>query len=196
MSTTIEKLNKIKTLLGVDVKMESLKLENGTELQADKFEAGQSVFILTEDEKVPLPAGNYELEDNKVLVVENDGIILSISEAKLDEHEEEEVEEEIVEEEEVEAAYVTKEEMEKEMSKLKEELAEMISELVNHEEEMSAQTEEIAELKEELSKPAANAIKHKPVSENKPINLSNNNGHKYATSILDRVVGRINNIKQ
>ena len=69
-----EILSKVKTLLGVDpsnlevkaeaVTLEEIKLENGTVLTAEKFEAGEEIFIQTEDEKVPMPVGEYELEDN------------------------------------------------------------------------------------------------------------------------------------
>ena len=190
MSTTIEKLNKIKTLLGVEVKFENLKLENGTELEAQKFASGESVFILTEDEKVPLPEGSYELEDNRILVVQEEGVILSIEEAKLDEHEEKEEKEEM--------AYVTKEELAKEMGKLKEELGQMISELMNDKKEMEedlSQEEEQEELKAELSKPAAQAIKHAPVDNSPKELFSAAKGPQYATSTLERVINRINNIK-
>ena len=65
---------------------------------------GQSVFIVTEDEKVALPIGEYELEDNKILRVEEEGVI-----ASLEEEGEEVVEEETAEEVE-EMEYVSKEE--------------------------------------------------------------------------------------
>ena len=198
MSTTIEKLNKIKTLLGVEVKFENLKLENGTELEAQKFASGESVFILTEDEKVPLPEGSYELEDNRILVVQEEGVILSIEEAKLDEHEEKEEEPKEEKEEKEEMAYVTKEELAKEMGKLKEELGQMISELMNDKKEMEedlSQEEEQEELKAELSKPAAQAIKHAPVDNSPKELFSAAKGPQYATSTLERVINRINNTK-
>ena len=75
MSNATDTLKKVKAVLGLEVKMEQLKMENGTILEADKFEVGEPVFIVTEDEKVALPIGSYELEDNKMLVVEEEGII-------------------------------------------------------------------------------------------------------------------------
>ena len=42
---------------------------NGTVLEADAFESGKEVFIRTEDEKVALPVGEYELEDNRILLL-------------------------------------------------------------------------------------------------------------------------------
>lgn len=82
MSNATNTLNKVKAVLGLEVKMEQLKMENGTVLEADSFEAGQSVFIVTEDEKVALPIGEYELEDNRVLKVDEEGIIASLADRK------------------------------------------------------------------------------------------------------------------
>ncbi len=68
-------LNKIKTLLNLEVKLEEMKLENGTIVEADKFEKGSEIFIKTDDEKVAMPVGEYIFEDGKLLVVEEEGII-------------------------------------------------------------------------------------------------------------------------
>ena len=76
-----EMLNKITSLLGTNVELAEMKLENGTTIEADSFASGESVFIITEDEKVPLPVGDYNLEDGKVLVVEEEGVISSIGDA-------------------------------------------------------------------------------------------------------------------
>jgi hypothetical protein len=48
----------------MEVKLEQMKLENGTVLEADKFEAGNEIFIVTEDERVALPIGEYERKRN------------------------------------------------------------------------------------------------------------------------------------
>ena len=76
MKNPIEMLKEIKNLLGVElseeVKAESqvilaqLKLENGTVLESIDFKNGNDVFILTEDEKVALPKGEYQLEDGRI----------------------------------------------------------------------------------------------------------------------------------
>jgi len=63
-----ELLSQIKNLLGMeDIALEKLNLENGTVLEAESFEAGKEVFILSEDEKIPLPIGEYQLEDGRGL---------------------------------------------------------------------------------------------------------------------------------
>ena len=70
-----EMLNQIKTLLNMEVKLEEMKLENGTLVEAESFEKGKEIFIKTDDEKVAMPVGEYILEDGKLLVVEEEGII-------------------------------------------------------------------------------------------------------------------------
>ena len=76
-------LNKVRTLLGLEVKLETMMLSDGVSmLEADAFEAGQPVFILTEDEqRIPLPVGEYELEDMRILVVIEEGVIAEVREA-------------------------------------------------------------------------------------------------------------------
>ena len=76
-------LNKVRTLLGMEVKLETMRLSDGVSmLEAESFEAGQPVFILTEDEqRIPLPVGEYELEDMRVLVVIEEGVIADVREA-------------------------------------------------------------------------------------------------------------------
>jgi hypothetical protein len=76
-------LNKVRTLLGLEVKLETMRLTDGVSmLEAEVFEAGQPVFILTEDEqRIALPVGDYELEDGRILVVIEEGMIADIREA-------------------------------------------------------------------------------------------------------------------
>ena len=182
-----EILNKIKTYLGEEVKEESpqealelaqLKLENGTVLEADAFESGNEIFILTEDEKVAVPQGEYLIEDGRMLVVEEEGVIAEIKAA---EEKEEEVEQE--EEEEVEAKYVSKEEFESAV----EEIKGMIKELKEHKEK-----EEMAEqVKEELSStPAVEPIAHNPEAQEK-FKVRFGNNRKETT--LDRVMKKLTN---
>ena len=102
-------LNKVKELLGMEVKLEQRKLEDGvTVIEADEFAPDNEVMIVTEDEQmIPLPVGEYVMEGGEqVLVVTEEGLISEIK-AK-----EEEVEEEVVEEE----AKKDEEEKEEEMA--------------------------------------------------------------------------------
>ena len=84
-------LNKVRELLGMEVKLETMKLDdNVTVIEAEAFEADNEVVVVTEDEqKIPLPVGNYNLEDGRVLVVAEEGLIAEVKEK------EEEVEEEV-----------------------------------------------------------------------------------------------------
>ena len=90
-------LEKIKALLSNEIKLEQMLMGDGvTKIEADTFEAGKEVFVVTEDEqKIAVPVGEYELEDGRILVIVEEGII---SEVKEKEEEVEEVAEEATEE--------------------------------------------------------------------------------------------------
>ncbi len=79
-------INQIKELLGMEVKLATMKLSDGvTVLEAEVFEAGAEVFIVAEDQKIALPVGEYELEDSRILVVIEEGIIAEIKEMEAEE---------------------------------------------------------------------------------------------------------------
>ena len=92
-------INQIKELLGMEVKLATMKLSDGvTILEAEVFEAGAEVFVVAEDQKIALPVGEYELEDGKILVVSEEGMIAEIKEMEAEEEmpmEEPEVEVEV-----------------------------------------------------------------------------------------------------
>ena len=166
-----ETLSKIMELLNLqdEVKLESMKLENGTTIEAEAFEANQEVFIVTEeDERIALPVGEYTLEDGMILVVAEEGIIAEVKEAEEPEAEEAPAQEEVVEEVEQaeeepkeEMAYATKEELSAAVAEMKEMIEEIKSMMSPKEEEMAAE-----EVKEEVDlsadEPAAKPIKHSP----------------------------------
>ena len=180
-----EILNKIKTYLGEEVKEESpqealelaqLKLENGTVLEADAFESGNEVFILTEDEKVAVPKGKYQMEDGRMLVVEEEGVIAEIKAAQEEEVEQEEEKEEM--------QYVRKEEFETAV----EEIKGMIKELKDEKEKKEEMAEQV---KEELSEtPAVEPISHNPEAQEKfKVRFGNNRKE----TALDRVMKKLTN---
>ena len=73
------KLNKIKAVLSMEVKLAQMKLEDGiTVIEAESFEPEYSVGIVTADGIVPMPIGEYKLEDGMILVVAVEGIIAEI----------------------------------------------------------------------------------------------------------------------
>lgn len=197
MKNPIEMLKEIKNLLGVELSEEvqeaqteivlaQLKLENGTILEADDFIEGKDVFILTEDERVALPKGEYELEDGRILEVLEDGVINSVKAA------EEKEEEAPMEEEQMdETQYPTREEFDA----LKEMVMAIKEELGGYGNKDEEEDMQEAELKEELSKPAAAPIKHSPeasVSNEKKILFAQKRGE----TTLDRVLSKINKIKK
>jgi hypothetical protein len=78
--TNKEILTRVNTLLKrAFVKLEQQTLENGTIIEAETFAAGSPVFIVTEDQKLPLPIGEYILADGSVLEVTEEGIIGEIA---------------------------------------------------------------------------------------------------------------------
>ena len=98
---TNDMISKIKEVLNLseEVKLEQQALENGTVLEAEAFEAGKEIFIVTEDEKVAVPVGEYQLEDGRILVVAEEGLIAEIKTEEAEEEETEEVEVEAKEQE-------------------------------------------------------------------------------------------------
>jgi hypothetical protein len=89
----LQAINTLKTYLGMEVKLEQMKLVDGATLEADKFEAGYSVSVLSsEGEMVPLPVGEYELESGMILVVTEEGVIAEVKEKEAEQEVEVEVE--------------------------------------------------------------------------------------------------------
>ena len=195
-----EMLNKIKTYLGEDttdivdnieekVELATAKLENGTVLEAEAFEAGKEIFIVTEDDKVALPVGDYTMEDGKMLVVAEEGIIAEIKDL------DEEATEDEVEAEEEEMGYVTKEELAEAVSEIKAMIEDMkkeeMSEEVVEEAEVELSEELPKEVKEELSEPAAEPIAHNPEQKTNNFNVKFAQNRKQTT--FDKVLSKINN---
>ena len=203
---TNDMISKIKEVVGLseEIKLEQQTLENGTILEAESFEAGQEIFIVTEDEKVAVPVGEYQMEDGRILVVAEEGLIAEI---KAEEEEEEAEEVEAKEEEKEEMGYATKEEL-AEVKEMIEEIKAMLEPKEEMSEELSADdlgnlmTEELAkheklelsevpeEVQEELNQPAAEPIKANPEVQTKQ-NFKFANNRKQST--LDRVLNKIIN---
>ena len=192
-------LEKIKALLSNEVKLEQMLMGDGvTKIEADSFEAGKEVFVVTEDEqKIAVPVDEYELEDGRILVIVEEGII---SEIKEKEEEVEEVEEE-VKEEEVEA--MPEEEMSAPVSTPKKTIESIVKESFFS--EMEKLKEENEALKAELaklSKVDAIANEATELSETPtPISFNPENeakteftkiGKKAPRGIMDSVLEKIN----
>ena len=80
-------LEKIKAMLSNEVKLEQMLMGDGvTKIEAETFEAGKEVFVVTEDDqKIAVPVGEYELEDGRILVIVEEGIISEVKEVKEEE---------------------------------------------------------------------------------------------------------------
>lgn len=186
-----EVLKKAKELLSIDTEVEKVEmaqatLENGTVIEAESMAEGQEVFIVTEDEKVALPVGDYTLEDGTILKVEEEGIIASIGEAEAET--EEPAEEELAEEEEM--GYATKAELAEVKSMIEE-----IKAMIGEKEEMSSEEveapAEVEEKVEELS--AVEKINHNPEAETeRQVNLFAN---KAPQTTMDRVLRQVSKFK-
>jgi Mg2+ and Co2+ transporter CorA len=188
-------LEKIKTLLSAKVNLAEMTLENGTILEAESFATGESVFIKTDDERVALPIGEYTLEDGRMLIVEEEGIIAEIKEetAEMPAEELAEVEVEVEPEsydtpkaaEQVEdVLQAVVEAIAPEIEKIQQEVAEMKKELeevkmqYKKKEEMAAQT------------PAAKPKKHSPeATKTAPTKLAT----RRPATTMDIVMQKLNN---
>ena len=191
-------LNKVKDILGVElaeetqeVKLAQATLENGTVIESEDFSVGSEVFIVTEDQKVALPVGEYQLEDGEMLTVQEEGVIASIGKAEEPAEEEASKEENLEEEEKEEMNYATKQEL-AEVKEMIEEIKAMID--GKDKEEMSTEEptkEAHEEVKEELS--AVEKVKHNPEAKTETKMMFY--AQKRATNTMDKVLQRISNIK-
>jgi len=196
-------LNEIKTLLNIEVKLMEMKLENGTIVSAEAFEKGNEIFIVTDDEKVAMPVGEYILEDGKLLVVEEEGMIADLREvsdeapAKEEVEETEDLEEEEKKEMEEEADVADWKGMEKRIQNLEDAIADLKKDKVEAEEEVEM-TEEVKEeiveevkeeVKEELS--AVKPIKHNPEAKT-PQKKQVQFAKGQFNTTLDRVLSKLN----
>ena len=196
-------INQIKELLGMEVKLATMKLSDGvTILEAEMFEAGAEVFVVAEDQKIALPVGEYELEDGKILVVVEEGIISEIKEMEA------EVEEEVQPEAEVEVEVEAEAEAPRDIKKTVESIVKetFFSEM----EALKTENEELKAKLEMFSKvePTAEVVTEEATEETKveleevtpivfnPENVNKSEGLKFATkrtrSTMDSILEKIN----
>lgn len=195
MSENKSKLAQIREILfstdAKEVSLAQMKLDDGvTVIEAEVFEAEQAVMVVTEDDqKIPVPVGEYKLEDGMILVVVEEGII---SEVKA---EEEVVEEEVPAEEEVAANDKNDSPLPKSIiesmvkeTKFSKEAEDKIAELEAQITELSKV--EVVEEVVELAQP----IVHNPESQEAPTMKFHAAGGR-TLSTMDKVMQKIANIK-
>lgn len=206
MNTDRTLLNKARVLLGLEVKLEQMKLDNGATLEAEVFEAGAEIFVVADEERVAVPVGEYEAE-GKTIIVSEEGIIGEVKEASAEEEAPaEETEAEEVEEEELSTETASPKKIVKsiseemffsEIEKLRTEINELKlskTEVVAEEVvvELSEEVKEEKEEKVELSAEEVEGISHNPenVSDKKELNLYSQKGNK--NTLRSRIFNKIN----
>ena len=170
----LEVLDQIKGILGIElseqtVQLATMKLDNGTEIEAEEFAKDKEVFIVGEEgDKIALPVGDYTLEDSRILSVVEEGLIAEIKEEAAEEEVVEEQAEEEVEAEAEEAkvksktestqvVYATKEEVDEVKSMIAEIKTLLEKEKEVEQVEMAAEVvEPIAHNPEAVSEPKSN----------------------------------------
>ena len=201
----IDTISKIKTLLGMeiqdqelkdlevnaqDITLARMKLENGTEIEAEEFSAGKEVFIVTEDDRVQMPVGEYMLEDGRTVTVKEEGIIESIaaveSKEEVDASEETQTEAELDEHKKDEMEYAKKEDLKK-VEMAIDELREEIKKLMDHKKE---DMKKLSEVKQQLAEtPATEPIKHSPESNTNDLAVHLAPNRRVST--LDRIMQKL-----
>ena len=194
MKTSV--INQIKTLLGMDVKLEQRKMADGvTLIEADAFEAENEVFVITEDEqKIPVPIGEYEMEDGMIMVVAEEGIIAEYKEAEATEEEEAPVAEEEVVEEEVEAKNETTAPKKTIESIVKETFFSEIEKLTNENNELKAKLELLTKV-DAVAEEATELSDIKPISFNPENNKEiefHKIGAKRPRNVMDSILEKMN----
>ena len=191
MKTSV--INQIKTLLGMEVKLETMKLMDGiTIFEADAFEMDKEVFIVTEDEqKIPVPIGEYEMENGRILVVIEEGIISEIKEVATEEEVVEEEAPEVEVEVEAEATPSAKKTIE---SIVKETFFAEIEKLTNENIELKAKLESLSKV-EEVTNEVTELADITPISFN-PENTNEVDhmqfGSKRPKTLMDTIIEKLN----
>ena len=169
-------LNKVRSLLGMEIKLEQRKLDDSTTtVEAESFEKGEEIMIVTEDEqKIALPVGEYKMQSGEMLVVKEEGII---DEIKAEEKEEEEEKEEVDSRKKEDDKYEEKdEEMSADDSKpIKKTVESIVKETFFSEmEALKKENEELKSQLEKLSKEEVKETESEPIKEeiNEEVELS------------------------
>ena len=181
----------------VEVQFASMRLANGVMLEAEAFEAGQNVFLIGEDdEKVPAPVGEHELEDGRMLIITEEGIIAEIREAAAEAVEAEEQEEEKQEMAEEEIVVEAPEEVAPELEQIVEAVVEAVApaleEVKEQVEEMKRMFEEYQNKEEEEAKVDMSAAAKKLTAAPKENKVAlNRYGKKAPQNTLGRVFSKL-----
>jgi hypothetical protein len=191
-----------------------MTLEDGeTVIEAESFVAGEAVFIVSDDERIALPIGEYTKSEGGLIIVTEEGTIAEVrddmeSDAKEDEEiKEEQLEDVVVEDVPEESAA----EIESIVAAVVDVIAPIIAEVKDQVEELKKKLETIPEAEEEGYKdgiadekedekqkmsrqaPASKALKHNPETANRKAaqTLYSQNAGTHTTK--DRVFNKLFN---
>ena len=191
MNTERTLLNKARVLLGIEVKLEQMTLDNGAVLEAEVFESGAEIFVVADEERVAVPVGEYEAE-GKTIVVAEEGVIGEIKEAGAETEEEAPATEEVVEEEELEAETASPKKIVKSISE--EMFFSEIEKLRTEINELKLSKTEVVdeEVVEEVKLSEVEGISHNPekLADKKELNLYSQKGNRSTTR--SRIFNKIN----
>jgi len=164
-----EMLSQIKTLLRARIGLAQMTLEDGeTVIEADALEAGQAVFIVSDDERIALPVGEYTTADGQIVVVAEEGTIAEVKDAmeveKMEDDEDEEKKEELEEVVVEDVPEIAAEEVAAIVEAVVEVVAPVLEEVKEQVEELYKKFEDQEDKKEKMSsqKPARKPMKHNP----------------------------------
>lgn len=192
MKEQINELLKKVGLKAEEIKLAQMKLADGvTIVEAEAFEAGYSIGIVTEEGVVALPKGEYEMEDGKALIVEEDGVIAEIKDAVSEEEAAEEGE--MMDEKEEMSSEPQPKKVVESVTKESFFSKELHDALVNEIAELKAQLESKEEVTEEVEmssddEPAAEVITHNPERANE---VKFQYGTSRNSTTLDRIMAKL-----
>ena len=179
-------LKKILVELTGKVQLEQQTLENGTIIEADAFAAGNEIFIVSGEDRIALPVGEYALADGRVIVITEEGVI-----AEVKSNDTNTPEGQAVEAEEEEVVVEVPEEVAPAVSEIIEAVVEVVAPMIEEvKTEMEKMRQEMGKYKEKMSaQPAAKPIKRNPEAKSTPQGFQIAANRQANT--LDRVLSKL-----
>lgn len=179
-------LKKILVELTGKIKLEQQTLENGTILEADAFAVGNEIFIVSGEDRIALPVGDYALADGRVVVVTEEGVIASVNSNDTNTPEGE-----VVEAEETEIAVEVPEEVAPALAEIIEAIVEVVTPMIEEvKTEMEKMRKDMGMYKEKMSaQAAAKPIRRNPEAQAQPQGFQMANNRQPNT--LDRVLAKL-----
>lgn len=197
LKTELSTLDKVKKLINVEIQAAQVTIGDGeATLEAEVFEAGEPVYVVNGDERIPLPVGEYKLDSGEVLVVTEEGIIAEI---RTEETAEEPAEEEVAANDKPQEQPLPKAVIESVVKETKfsaDEITELKAEIETLKTELAAlkpvekTEEEVVELSEEVELT-------KPITPNPEAAVTPKMNFRYGTNkpmnYLDKIIARTSN---